>query len=181
MNYIFIILIITLSCSAPDKSETIPVNLDLQRKNIPISESFNIKYLYSENGKFKAKTAMNHILEYIDERTKNNYLIADKGIVMEFYDSTGRSESKLTANYAKLYNKMSTALFTGKVVVQNNKGEKLETEQLTWDKITNKITSPTFVKITTQKEIILGDGLESDTQFQQYNIKKTRGTISFTD
>jgi LPS export ABC transporter protein LptC len=48
------------------------------------------------------------------------------------------------------------------VVVINENGEKLNTEQLFWDQKEQKITSNTFVKITRKTEIIMGDGLESN-------------------
>jgi LPS export ABC transporter protein LptC len=63
------------------------------------------------------------------------------------------------------------------VVVINENGEKLNTEQLFWDQKEQKITSNTFVKITRKTEIIMGDGLESNQDFTRYKIKKIRGTL----
>jgi hypothetical protein len=60
----------------------------------------------------------------------------------------------------------------------NNKGDTLRTELLTWDESTQKIYTDKFIRITTPEQIILGDGLESNTEFTEYKIFKIRGTIS---
>ena len=63
------------------------------------------------------------------------------------------------------------------VEVVNVNGEKLNTEQLTWDEQKQKIVSNAFVKITTAEEIITGNGLEANQDFTQYEIKEITGTI----
>jgi hypothetical protein len=62
-------------------------------------------------------------------------------------------------------------------VVVNNKGEKLNTEHLIWDRRADRISSDRFVKITTADEILMGDGLESNGNFTRYKILKIRGTL----
>lgn len=64
------------------------------------------------------------------------------------------------------------------VVVINDKGERLNTEHLVWDKKTGKITSDVFVEITTENEVIMGEGLVSNQSFTEYKILKTRGIIN---
>lgn len=64
-------------------------------------------------------------------------------------------------------------------MVKNNveaisvKGDKLNTEELTWNQKTQKISSDKFVKITTRDEIIFGDGFESNQDLTNYKIKKS--------
>ena len=67
------------------------------------------------------------------------------------------------------------------VVVINEKGEKLNTEHLVWDKKTEKITSDVFVKITTDSEVLMGEGLISNQDFTEYRILKPRGIINLDE
>ena len=67
------------------------------------------------------------------------------------------------------------------VVVTNIKGEKLNTEQLVWDQKSGKITSDVFVKITTEDQVLMGEGLIANEDFTNYRILKPRGTISIAD
>jgi hypothetical protein len=63
------------------------------------------------------------------------------------------------------------------VVVINKKGEKLNTEELIWDEQREQIYSNAFVKITTDDEIIMGNGLESNQTFTDYTVKHITGSI----
>ena len=53
----------------------------------------------------------------------------------------------------------------GDVSIINQKGEQLNTETLTWNKVDKKIRSEGFVKIFTDDEIIFGTGFEADENF----------------
>ena len=67
------------------------------------------------------------------------------------------------------------------VVITNAEGEKLNTEHLIWDRKAQRIYSEVFVKITTEDEIIMGEGFESNETFSKYKILKPKGTISKED
>jgi hypothetical protein len=69
----------------------------------------------------------------------------------------------------------------GNVVIINEKGEKLNTEHIVWDQKKETINSDVFVKITTNTEILMGDGLESNQSFTKYKILKIRGIINLKD
>jgi len=86
--------------------------------------------------------------------------------------------TKLTSNYAidsTYANKMQAR---ENVIVINEKGEQLNTEELLWNKNTEQITSDVFVKITTADQIIMGTGLISNQDFTEYRILKPTGIIN---
>ena len=64
------------------------------------------------------------------------------------------------------------------VVVRNLDGDLLETEKLNWSKSKEEIFTDDFVKITTKKEVIFGEGLVSNQNFSKYTIQKIKGTIN---
>ncbi|MEZ5197091.1 MAG: LPS export ABC transporter periplasmic protein LptC [Bacteroidales bacterium] len=62
------------------------------------------------------------------------------------------------------------------VVVKNiQKNEFLETEHLIWDRNKGIIYTDVFVKITRDEEVIYGDGMTSDQNFESYKIKNASG------
>lgn len=104
-----------------------------------------------------------------------------KGIEVFFFDSYGVQETRLRANQATNYINKRMWHATGDVVVVNRKGEQLNTEELYWDEKKEKIYSDVFVKITTGKEIIMGEGFEADQNFDNYVISKVTGQIAIED
>lgn len=112
---------------------------------------------------------------------KNNYFIMPQGIEVLFYDTLMNVSSKLTSNYAIHKVKEQKMEAKSQVVVINEKGEKLETEHLVWEEKIGKIYSQEFVKITTEDEIIMGEGFEANQDFTKYKIHKIKGIINLED
>lgn len=104
-----------------------------------------------------------------------------KGIEVFFFDALGKQETRLRANNATNFINKQLWHATGDVVVVNKKGEQLNTEELFWDERKEKIYSEVFVKITTPKEIIMGEGFEADQNFDNYVINKVTGQIAIED
>lgn len=104
-----------------------------------------------------------------------------KGIEVFFFDNHGVQETRLRANQATNFINKRLWHATGDVVVVNKKGEQLNTEELYWDEKKEIIYSDVFVKITTGKEIIMGEGFEADQNFDNYVISKVTGQIAIED
>ena len=104
-----------------------------------------------------------------------------KGIDVKFFDSFGKENTRLKANRAIQYVNQNLWHATGDVVVVNKKGEQLNTEELYWDQAKEIIYSEVQVKITTDKEIIWGEGFEADQDFNSYTLNKITGQISIED
>lgn len=169
------------------------------REAIPVSESFDVEYRYTVNGQLKAVMDAPHILERLkpmeaEERENiaedienpigsdpqinyQTFSLADSGIDVQFFTPQGTPDSRLTANWAKLYEGGNFAEAQGNVRVRNAEGHIMETEQLFWDQRRDQIFTPRFVKITTPEEIIMGDSMVSNTSFSKYRIYRIRGTI----
>ncbi len=134
----------------------------------------DIEVIYSNQGTVKAKLTAPVMLRY---RTKEPYTELPDGLKILFYDVQGQVESQLTAGYGVSYEKSDEMKVKNNVEAISVKGDKLNTEELTWNQKTQKIASDKFVKITTRDEIIFGDGFESNQDLTNYKIKKIRGTI----
>ena len=70
----------------------------------------------------------------------------------------------------------------GNVIVRNlKKKEQLNSEELFWNLKEEKIFTEKFVRIETEDEILLGEGLEASQDFENYTIKNPTGIISIDD
>lgn len=109
---------------------------------------------------------------------KNPYIEMTKGLQGLFFDKTGVKENQLDANYGISKQNEKIIEVRRDVVLENIKGEKLNTEKLTWNQATQKIYTDEFVKITTPDEVIYGNGFESNQNFTEYRIFKIKGILS---
>ena len=116
-------------------------------------------------------------------KTKDeHYVNMPEGILVYFYDSLEQISSSLTADRAVFNQKTHIFDARGNVVVKNlEKNQQLNTEHLIWNQEQGKILSDEFVKITTDEQIIMGEGLEADESFETYQINKITGTITLQD
>ena len=133
---------------------------------------------YSDSAKITAKLTAKKIDHYTGKRS---FTVMPKGINVIFYNSAEQPETKMKADYAIKYDDLDVVEAKRNVVVVNEKGETLNTEHLIWDQKKDRIFTDMFVKITTKKEILMGDGLESNQNFSKYKILKLRGTIQMNE
>lgn len=151
-------------------------------KKLPLESSKNVEFLYSDSAVVRAKLTAPQIDRY---GGKKPYLELPLGMNVIFYQENKTEQTKLTANYGIGYDSgngvMEKMEAKGNVIVINEKGEKLNTEHLTWNTFTKKIYTDDFVKITTKDQVICGDGMEADQDFSEYKIKNVTGTFDVGD
>jgi len=173
INCIAVIIFTAILVSCKNDIET--VNLLTARDNDkPFEISKNIELIHSENGQVQLVVKAPLLERYIGERP---YLEMTQGITVIFYDSLLNETSKLTANYAINYENDRITEARNNVVVVNDKNETLNTEHLIWDEQKAIIFSNVFVKITTENEILFGEGFEADERFDKWHLKKPAGSF----
>ncbi len=153
----------------------------VNEKSAAIESSKNVEFLYSDSAQVRSKLKSPLVEHFMG---KKPYYEMAKGMEIIFYNKNYKEHSKLTANYGIGYdenNKMNVMEAKGNVIVINEKGDKLNTEHLTWNSLTKKIYTKEFVKITTKDEVIWGNGLEANEDFSEYEIKQVKGTIAVKD
>lgn len=97
-----------------------------------------------------------------------------EGLNVAFYNGR-RNTSNLRADYGVNFEQKKELIVEGNVVFENDKGEKLETERLTWIEKDAKIRTDAEIRITTPNEVITGIGLEADEDFSNYTIRQISG------
>ncbi|MEJ8802542.1 LPS export ABC transporter periplasmic protein LptC [Pontibacter sp. H249] len=143
----------------------------------PLIENKDVVTLYSDSAKLLVK-----LQAPVQQEFEGGDGVFPKGIYIEFYEKPGQMTSTLKANYAKHERNKDLYLARGNVVVNNlQKQEKLETEELYWNKYKQEIYTDKFVKITTPEEVITGKGLRANQDFSRYSITKVTGTFSLNE
>ncbi|MFA6923913.1 MAG: LPS export ABC transporter periplasmic protein LptC [Bacteroidales bacterium] len=175
-KYKTIILVIVLGLLFSCENDISTVNIITNKDKSPTETSRNVEIIYSEDADVLVKANAPLLKRYINDKTP--YMEMPEGVKVLFYDSLKSVESSLKSNYAIYREKEKIMEARNNVEVINRKGEKLNTEHLIWNEQKEKIYSDVFVKITTNDEILFGEGLESDQYFDKWKIKKPKGTIS---
>lgn len=174
----FSIALLFLAFTASCENDPAEVNSITQKDTLPLLTTQNVNMMVSDSGRLKIHMTSPLAEEFggIDQKT-----IFRQGVFVEFYDDSATVNSSIRSMYAERRPKEQLMIAKQKVVVVNIKGEKLETEKLTWDERTQRIYTDAFVKITTADQVIWGDGLEADAAFTEYEIKNIEGTLMLDD
>ncbi|GAB4133255.1 MAG: hypothetical protein Fur0041_05320 [Bacteroidia bacterium] len=144
----------------------------------PVQTAYDVKLFYSDSAQLKIHLTAPEVNEFIGS---SPYTELPKGLKVDFYDDSMKINTSLTARYGIRKEREQMMEVKNDVVVINVRGEKLNTEKLIWDGIRRKIYTDAFVKITTADQVLMGNGLESDETFSEYEIKNLTGTILLKD
>ncbi len=163
-NFFLAILSVFLFACAEDEAAKM-LELD---ENSPVMTYMDVSTLFSQNSTVRLK--IEAPLQYQYKNRDEGY---PEGVYVEFFDSLGTKTTTLEADsgYHKAVNDSYSV--HGNVVVFNlEEGQRLETDVLYWDKVTKEIftDSITPVRITTQTEIINGNGLRAQQDFSEFEI-----------
>ncbi len=146
---------------------------------IPQMSARDIEILYSEQGYVQIKLTSPHLISFDGE---DPYMEFPEGFTAYFYDTAFHVTSTISADYGISHEKTKIMEARHNVVVENiGKSEKLNTEELFWDRNKETIFTDKFVKITRGEEVITGDGLTSDQNFVNIAVKNPKGLIEVKD
>jgi len=109
------------------------------------------------------------------------YAEFDEGIEVYFYEGKDKMIGQISANFARYTESKGLWEVRENVIAINDEGEKLETELLFWDEKKDLIYTDKYVRITQIDQIVMGNGLESDTKFNNWKIKNVTATLYIDD
>lgn len=170
--YVFLIFSMFFSSCTNNVQEA---QLITSRVNVNIEKGTDVVINYSDNGLTKITSYGKTVTRY--SGVEKPYLEFSDGMKLYFFTAQGDTESTLTARYATAVENSKEMIARDHVVVINNKGERLDTDELVWDEEAKTIYSNSFVKITTADEIIIGKGMTANQNFTDYMVKSISGTI----
>jgi LPS export ABC transporter protein LptC len=153
-----------------------PKEIDqLMRKSAQEDKAEDVAIIYSEQGKAKIRMFTKEFVR--NEQAKPPYTDMRKGLRVEFYNDSMVIQTTLDALYGRYYEEKGDVLIRDSVVVVNQKGDTLRTEELIWNQKVKKIYTEKFVRINTPDQVMLGDGLEANEDFSWYRIKNPKGVV----
>lgn len=143
----------------------------------PLRQAENITMHYAEKEKVKV---------ILQAKKFNEFQTGDRefpeGIYLQFYDETGKMTSTLRANTAYYFKQENKWRGRGNVIVVNiDKDQQLNTEELFWLPATKKIFTENFVTITDHQDVIHGTHLKANQDLSNYSLKETTGTVEVKD
>lgn len=144
------------------------------RANVNIETGRDVIINYSDNGITRIRATAPTATRFNKEKP---YMEFGDGIHLQFFDANGKVESTLTAKYATAVENSQEMTVRDSIVVVNQKGERLTTDELIWDEERKIIYSNTFVKIATEDEVIYGKGMIASQNFSDYTIRNITGRI----
>jgi LPS export ABC transporter protein LptC len=133
---------------------------------------------YSDKGLVKMQLEAARVTRHL---TDEAFMEFSGGVKVTFFDEFRQPSSTLQAGYAIRYEETQLTIIRENVVVVNEEGEQLNTEELIWDPIKKIIHSDQFVRIRTADEILFGTGFEADQEFSRYKILNPEGTLNIRD
>jgi len=151
------------------------MNLPMNKK-MPSQIGDSVTLIYTDSAQLKVVLKANRMLVY-NKNVTEPFTVLSKGLFVTFFDEEEKISSTLKANYGVRFDLSKRMEAKYAVEVVNKEGKKLETEKLIWDEANKRIYTDAAVKITTDKEIITGKGLESNQDFTKYTLKEVTGTI----
>ena len=132
------------------------------------------EYLFSDSGLVRNRIRATTIMEYGGATPRTE--LSD-GVELTFFNPDGQAGSRLTARRGRIEPGSNQMTVDEDVVFVNARGEKLETEHLTWSQDSNRVYTDRPVKVSRARDIIYGQGLDAAQDFSRYTIRKITGTL----
>jgi LPS export ABC transporter protein LptC len=133
----------------------------------------NMEVTFTESGRRTGILRADSVAIYQGGRIKEG-----RRVQVDFYDRQGEHISVLTALEGSYDSEAEEVHARGDVVVVSDDGARLETDELSWKKETNRITTQAHVTITRGQDEVSGYGLSTDPQLEDFHIlRDVRGRI----
>ncbi len=171
MSLAILFLISLVSC----ENDLVEVSRFIDDEEVAIEIGEKVKMLYSDSGRVEMMIEAPLLHRHLDKRLPKREFPA--GLEVFFLDKEQKVQSWLIGKYAIEDENKQIITVRDSVVLFNHNAEKLETDELIWDKGSNTISTKQFVRITTADEQITGYGFEADREFKYWKIIAPQGSV----
>jgi LPS export ABC transporter protein LptC len=103
------------------------------------------------------------------------------GIKVVFYDGRKDPVGTLTSKYARYAEDKKLWELKDSVIAVNEKNEIMETELLYWDQEKDIVYTDRFVRMTSEDQIVMGTGFQSDPRFIDWHIRNVSASFYIKD
>lgn len=138
--------------------------------NGPLEVSEGVTMYFTDKGKAQIKLESPLMHRYALKEENEMRLECPIGMHVTFYDTAGKVESILVANYGELFSNKEYIMVRDSVVFTNSKEEELVTDLLHIDFKKDCVYTHEKVKVSSPKGTITGIGLHSNSNFTKYKV-----------
>ncbi|MDT3402946.1 LPS export ABC transporter periplasmic protein LptC [Mucilaginibacter terrae] len=148
--------------------------ISAQEVSKPISTTTGLDVITSDSAVIKMHLTSPLLIEYLDKHFQE----MPKGLKIISYDSKGKEEGEITADYGIQRENENIIELRRNVVCKNSQGETFKSDELIWDKGKRTIYSNKPVQISfSDGTILYGTGADSNESMYPWTIKNTTGQI----
>lgn len=144
-----------------------------------IETAENVEVLYSDSAVVRVNIKAPKMT--YKNTLDNPERIFSGGVKMNFFDALRQPTSYLVAESATRYESTGKVVLRKGVKIWNMKNERLETEELVWDELSEKAYSKAFVKIFQGDEVLMGYDLVSNMDFSEWELKRVSGIVKASE
>ncbi len=174
---IFLSVLVIFACS----NDMEVLNKIIDPDEEPDLTATNIELFYTDSARLQMKLEAPLVKQYVEAQKPRDEF--PEGIHVWFYEKTGELKAEITANWA--IQDHTTKIWEAKsnVVLINEEGAKLETEQMFWDQNKAIVYSDKFTKYTTKTGTVATgkNGMFAKQDFSQWRLLSGNATLVFDD
>lgn len=138
----------------------------------------NAEYYYTDSGHVRNRLKAGLIADWATDPKRTEL---SEGVELVFFNDKGEQQSVLTARRGRILPKQNRMEVYEQVVFVNAKGERLETEQLTWKQDSARVYTEKAVRVQRGPDVIHGMGLDAAEDFSSYVIHRITGQLYVQD
>lgn len=152
---------------------------DLNRNKVMVEEAKDVQTYLSQSGKMKAKLWAPFMIR---SQSDTIYYEFPRSLHVNFFDSTGKTDSHLDALYGKYFENLNKVYLRDSVVVFNAQGDTLRSPDLWWDQSTQKFYTDKVVRIKRRSgDSFNGKGFDARQDLSEINIRQLTGMFNVPD
>ena len=129
----------------------------------------------TENGNIKMEL---HAMKFERISEPNSLIRISEGVEVRFYNEESLLLSTLNSEEAEINEQEQIMIAKVDVILESEDGKKIQCQELIWDEREDMIFTEKKVTITTEGQIIQGEGFTSNPNFSSYQLNKTYGVMS---
>lgn len=150
-----------------------------EKDSLPDMRTVGVTTLISDSGMIRYKITTPEWLIY--NKRNPAFWAFEKGVYLEKFDSLFHIDASIKADTAYYYVPKRLWELRGHVHIQNQQGDKFDTELLFWNQNEQRIYSDKYIRIVQPEQEIDGYGFESNQQMTEYKIFNNKGQFTVED
>jgi len=160
-------VLLLAGCEERVRPSVVPLATD----SLPSQESWRSTVRLTDSARVRAVLWAGHIATFAEDQ----YTLLGDSVHVTFFNERGEPSSTLTARRGKVDDRTRDFEAYEQVVVCSEDSTVLRTDRLFWTNATRLIHTDAYVEIVSPREVIRGQGLESDQSLTNYRIFRVTG------